>query len=388
MAMRKRHAPVDAMIFSLSPSMRIFCLQESSIFSEVPKEASRRNRVGRTARILIVDDEPFNIDLLEQELDYLGYETLSAANGRQALELIDEVKFDAVLLDVMMPEMDGFAVLEHLRAAGLLNDLPVIVISALHELDNAIRCIELGAEDYLPKPFDPTLLRARINATLEKKWLRDEVAQQLAVIREVFGKYVPQTVAEAILRGKGELKPIQTTATILYTDIESFTSIVESMSPERVVDMLNEYFPAVIAPITRYAGVVNQFQGDAMLVTFNVPVADSHHADNAVKAAIEIQQALKDKAFAGVKLRTRIGINTGEVFAGNVGSGDRVNYTVHGDAVNLAARLEQLNKEHDSLVLVSGTTAAELEGTYALDAVGEVAIRGKSATARIFKLAV
>jgi len=368
--------------------MRIFCLRESSTFSEVPKEASRCNTVGRTARILIVDDEPFNIDLLEQELDYLGCEILRAANGRQALELIDEVRCDLVLLDVMMPEMDGFAVLEHLRADGLLNDLPVIVISALHELDNAIRCIELGAEDYLPKPFDPTLLRARINATLEKKWLRDEVAQQLAVIREVFGKYVPQTVVEAILQGKGELKPTQTTATILYSDIEAFTSIVESMSPERIVDMLNEYFPAVIAPITRYAGVVNQFQGDAMLVTFNVPVADSHHADNAVKAAIEIQQALKDRTFAGVTLRTRIGINTGEVFAGNVGSGDRVNYTVHGDAVNLAARLEQLNKEYDSLVLVSETTAAELKGTYVLDPVGEATIRGKSAAVRIFKLAV
>ena len=368
--------------------MRIFCLPESSISSEVPKKASRHNTVGQTARILIVDDEPFNIDLLEQELDYLGCEILRAANGRQALELIDEVRCDLVLLDVMMPEMDGFAVLEHLRADGLLNDLPVIVISALHELDNAIRCIELGAEDYLPKPFDPTLLRARINATLEKKWLRDEVAQQLAVIREVFGKYVPQTVVEAILQGKGELKPTQTTATILYSDIEAFTSIVESMSPERIVDMLNEYFPAVIAPITRYAGVVNQFQGDAMLVTFNVPVADSHHADNAVKAALEMQQALKDRTFAGVTLRTRIGINTGEVFAGNVGSGDRVNYTVHGDAVNLAARLEQLNKEHDSLVLVSEATAAELKGTYALDPVGEVTIRGKRATARIFKLAV
>lgn len=348
----------------------------------------RRKIMGHTARILIVDDEPFNIDLLEQELTHLGYETLSAMNGRQALEMMDAVRCDLVLLDVMMPEMDGFAVLEHLRTNRLLNGLPVIVISALHELDNAIRCIELGAEDYLPKPFNPTLLRARINATLEKKRLRDEVAQQLAIIREVFGKYVPQTVAEAIVKGKGELEPTQTTATILYSDIESFTSIVESMPPERVVDMLNEYFPAVIAPITRYSGVVNQFQGDAMLVTFNVPVADSRHADNAVKAAREIQQVLKEKTFAGVKLRTRIGINTGEVFAGNVGSGDRVSYTVHGDAVNLAARLEQLNKEHDTLVLISETTAAELKETYALDAVGDAPIRGKSAATRIFKLAV
>lgn len=340
------------------------------------------------ARILIVDDEPFNVDLLEQELELLGYDTVSAANGRQALELLGNDRFDAVLLDIMMPEMDGYAVLERLRADGLLNNLPVIVISALDDLNSVIRCIELGAEDHLSKPFEPTLLKARINATLEKKRLRDEIAQQLAIIRSVFGKYVPESVAEAIVAGKGTLKPAQTTATILYTDIEAFTSIVESMPPERVVDMLNEYFPTVIEPITRYAGVVNQFQGDAMLVTFNVPVADSRHADNAVKAALEIQRVLKGRSFAGVRLRTRIGINTGEVFAGNVGSGERVNYTVHGDAVNVAARLEQLNKRYGTLVLVSDTTVAQLEENYPLHTVGEVAIRGKSAVARIFKLAV
>jgi class 3 adenylate cyclase len=223
---------------------------------------------------------------------------------------------------------------------------------------------------------------------LEKKRLRDELAQQLVVIREVFGKYVPESVAEAIVAGKGTLKPMQTTATILYTDVEAFTSIVESMSPERVADMLNEYFPTVIEPITRYAGVVNQFQGDAMLVTFNVPVADSRHADNAVKAALGIQQVLKGRTFAGVPLPTRIGVNTGEVFAGNVGSGDRVNYTVHGDAVNLAARLEQLNKQYGTLVLVSETTTAQLKDDYPLDPVGEVAIRGKATPVRIFKLDV
>ena len=340
------------------------------------------------ARILIVDDEPFNVDLLKQELELLGYDTVSAANGHEALELLSKDRCDAVLLDIMMPEMDGYAVLERLRADGLLNNLPVIVISALDDLSSAIRCIELGAEDYLPKPFEPTLLKARIKATLEKKRLRDELAQQFAVIREVFGKYVPESVAEAIVAGKGTLKPTQTTATILYTDVEAFTSIVESMSPERVADMLNEYFPTVIEPITRYAGVVNQFQGDAMLVTFNVPVADSRHADNAVKAALEIQQVLKGRTFAGVPLPTRIGINTGEVFAGNVGSGDRVNYTVHGDAVNLAARLEQLNKQYGTLVLVSETTTAQLKDDYPLDPVGEVVIRGKATPVRIFKLDV
>ena len=215
-----------------------------------------------------------------------------------------------------------------------------------------------------------------------------ETNRQLAVIREVFGKYVPESVVEAIVSGKGHLKPIQTTATVLYSDLEAFTSIVEDMPPIQVVQMLNEYFPAVIEPINRHGGVVNQFQGDAMLVTFNIPVEDPHHADEAVKTACEIQEVVKNRTFAGVSLRTRIGINTGTVIAGNVGSGDRVNYTVHGDAVNLAARLEQLNKDHGTLVLVSGSTVSLLTDTYPLEPVGEVILRGKHESVELFKLAI
>jgi class 3 adenylate cyclase/putative methionine-R-sulfoxide reductase with GAF domain len=215
-----------------------------------------------------------------------------------------------------------------------------------------------------------------------------KVNRQLAIIREVFGKYVPEDVAEAIVAGRGTLEPIQTTATVLYTDLEAFTSLVQDMPPRQVVQMLNEYFPSVIEPINRHGGVVNQFQGDAMLVTFNVPVADPRHADQAVAAAREIQEVVSGRTFAGVALRTRIGINTGPVIAGNIGSGERINYTVHGDAVNIAARLEQLNKEHGTLVLVSGSTVSLLEGTYRLDSIGEVAVRGKHDRIEVFELVI
>jgi adenylate cyclase len=150
--------------------------------------------------------------------------------------------------------------------------------------------------------------------------------------------------------------------------------------------MLNEYFSAVIEPITEHGGVVNQFQGDAMLVTFNAPVADPLHADHAVQAALGIQAASRDRTFAGAGLRTRIGISTGQVVAGNVGSGDRINYTVHGDAVNLAARLEGLNKEYGTQVLIAGTTVDLLKGSYALAPIGSVAVRGRSGTVNVFKL--
>jgi class 3 adenylate cyclase len=338
-------------------------------------------------RILVVDDNEDNRYTLMRRLRREGYtDVVSAGDGRDALARLAETDFDLMLLDIMMPEMDGYSVLEKLRASGRLASLPVIVISAIDDFDSVVRCIEMGAEDYLRKPFNATLLRARISGVLEKKRLRDEVVRQLAVIREVFGRYVPASVAAQIVAGQGQLEPAHATATILYSDIEAFTSIAETMPPETVVQMLNEYFSAVIEPVEKHGGVINQFQGDAMLITFNVPVADPEHADRAVRAAIEMQQAVNGKTFAGVQLKTRIGIATGKVIAGNVGSGERVNYTVHGDAVNLAARLEQLNKEHGTRILVSAETIALLKGDYRIESMGAMRVRGKSAPVEIHAL--
>lgn len=337
-------------------------------------------------RILVVDDNRLNRIKLARNLEQQGHVVSHAENGVEALEKLGEDPFDLILLDILMPEMDGFQVLERMNEDSELRAIPVIVISAVEEMDSVIRCIEMGAEDHLPKPYDPVLLNARIGASLEKKRLRDEVMNQLKFISDIFGKYVPESVAKQIVAGGAALEPKQVLATILFTDIESFTTLAESIPPKQVVKTLNEYFPAVIEPITRYGGVVNQFQGDAMLVTFNVPLEDSAHADNAVKAAIEIQQASNSRTFAGLPLRTRIGINSGEVFAGNIGAGDRFNYTVHGDAVNLAARLEQLNKKYKTRILMSESTVDLLSDKDNIEPLGEVEIRGKTQSIRIFTI--
>lgn len=336
-------------------------------------------------QILIVDDNRINRLKLSRALTQQGHAVSEAENGREALEMLRVEPFDLVLLDILMPEVDGFQVLREMKDDTTLRNVPVIVISALEEMDSVVKCIEMGAEDHLPKDFDPVLLNARIGASLEKKRLRDEVVEQLKFIREIFGKYVPESVAKQIVASKGALEPKQLKATILFSDIENFTGTAESIPPKRVVQMLSEYFPAVIEPITRNGGVVNQFQGDAMLVTFNVPVEDPRHAEMAVKSALEIQEVLKGRTFAGIELRTRIGINTGDVIAGNVGAGDRINYTVYGDAVNLAARLEQMNKEHGTLILMSESTVEMLSDKSAVEPLGELEIRGKNKLIRVFK---
>ncbi len=340
-----------------------------------------------SACILIADDNDDVRYQLRRRLKKLGYSNLSIAeNGQEAIDKITQNNYDLVLLDILMPGMSGYDVLNHLRDKGLLANLPVIVISALDDLDSTVRCLQIGAEDYLPKPFNATLLEARIRGTLEKKRLRDEVHQQLSVIREVFGRYVPDKVVEQIVAGRGILRPTKTVATILYTDIANFTSIAENKPPEQVVEMLNEYFATVIEPILRFGGTVNQFQGDAMLVTFNVPSPDECHADNAIEAALAIHHVHRHQTFAGVSLETRIGINTGEVIAGNVGSGERMNYTVHGDAVNLAARLEQLNKNYDTTILISQATVDELSDQSVTRLVDEVNVSGKSKRVTVYTI--
>jgi class 3 adenylate cyclase len=208
-----------------------------------------------------------------------------------------------------------------------------------------------------------------------------------AFIRETFGKYVPEAIAAQLVANKGVIAPAQRLATILYTDIQGFTSIAESISPTDVVSLLNEYFSLMVEVIDRYKGTVNQFQGDALLVTYNVPIEDANHAADAVRSALEIQARLSHHRFSGdIELVTRIGVNSGMVVAGSVGAHERLNYTVHGDAVNLAARLETLNKEYGTRILVSEATRALAGDGFTFAPMGEIAIRGKTESVSVYNV--
>jgi len=208
--------------------------------------------------------------------------------------------------------------------------------------------------------------------------------RERALIRETFGRYVPERVAAAILSSEGELAPTSATATILFVDIADFTRVAQYASPDQVVDILNEYFSAVVEPIEKNNGVITQFQGDGLLAMFNLPVPDENHASSAFHAGLAIHQICSSRRFAGVALHARIGIATGRVTAGNVGSDTRLTYTVHGDAVNLAARLEQLNKELGTDLLVDEETAQRLGELAPLEFVDEVKVRGRDSGVRVY----
>ncbi|MDH3635502.1 MAG: HAMP domain-containing protein [Gammaproteobacteria bacterium] len=207
------------------------------------------------------------------------------------------------------------------------------------------------------------------------------------VIRDTLGRFVPEKVASSLLAGGGAIPVQQTEATILFCDIESFTQLTETLGPVKIVDVLNAYFSAMVEILEQNGGVVTQFQGDAILATFNVPIADDNHAHNAVHAALEMLNRIASDKYEGEKLNIRIGINTGPVVAGAIGARGRLNYTVHGDAVNLAARLEALNKEYGTRLMISESSAASVNDVE-LSRVGEVTARGQTRSINIYTVEV
>jgi class 3 adenylate cyclase len=203
------------------------------------------------------------------------------------------------------------------------------------------------------------------------------------LIRSTLGQYVPEQVARSLLADGGQLEPIERKATVLLCDIEGFSALTDSLGSRRIVEFLNAYFEAVVAEIERRGGVVTQFQGDAVLAVFNLPVEDPDHGANALRAALGMVAAADEREFAGVRVRNRVGISTGRVVAGAVGSGGRLSYTVHGNAVNLAARIEALNKAYGTRILLSGKTAERCPG-FALRKVADARVRGYRETVDLY----
>ena len=208
------------------------------------------------------------------------------------------------------------------------------------------------------------------------------------LVRETFGRFVNPAVAKTILEHPERLGGEVCTATVLFTDIEAFTTLTESMAPTDTITLLNEYFEVIMEPVSRFGGVITNFTGDSLLAVFNVPEPDPDHAANAVRAALGIERALEGRTFgAGVTMRTRIGINTGDVVAGAVGGSDRLGYTILGDAVNLAARLEQLNKDYGSLIMVSAQTATLAGDEFDFAPIGDITVKGRAQPVRAFTVA-
>ena len=350
--------------------------------------------------ILVVDDSEDNRDMLARRLRRQGYEVQTATGGRAALTALAVGPVDLVLLDVMMPDLDGYAVLERLKADPALRDIPVLMISALDELDSVVRCIQLGAEDYLGKPFDPVLLQARIGACLEKKRLHDQEVRQrreLATLNQTLERRVAEQVAqlerlgrlkrffspqlaELIVAGGAAdpLAPHRREVTVVFVDLRGFTAFAESAEPEELMGVLREYHAEMGRLILAHEGTLERFTGDGMMVFFNDPVEIPDPAPRAIRMAI----AMRDQS-AGLADRWRkrgwdlalgVGIAQGYATIGAIGFEGRLDYGAIGTVTNLAARL--CGEAGGGQILISARVAAAVEGMIDAESVGPLTLKG------------
>jgi class 3 adenylate cyclase len=338
----------------------------------------------RGARLLVADDNKVNRLLLARALSLQGHQVESAENGRVALEMLRRGGFDLLLLDMEMPEMDGFQVMEQLAADPALRDIPVIVTSSLEGLAHVVRCIELGADDYLHKPVNPVLLKARIGSSLEKKRLRD---QQKALVE----RFATSAVAADLRQGGFALGGKRVRATVMFCDIRGFTSIVESQGPEETIELLNTWYTLMFEAIAARSGVVNQMIGDGLMAIFGAPLPVDEPPLAAVRAALEMTEMIEllnaERATEGKPaLAMGVGIATGDVFAGYTGTTERATYTCVGDTVNLAARLEAHTKQVGRAILIDGATHASLAGRIHCESLGAVQLKGKAQPVDVFAI--
>jgi adenylate cyclase len=344
--------------------------------------ASLRN--AQAGSLLLVDDNRVNRLLLGRALEQLGHTVTFAENGRAALEALRHRLVDLILLDIEMPEMDGYQVLAVLAADPRLRDIPVVMMSSVEEVDSVARCIEMGAEDYLFKPVNPVLLKARIGTSLEKKRLRDQQ-------RELIRKFATAEVAEELLTTGLALGGKQVEASVMFSDIRSFTRITEALSPAETIELLNSYYTLMFDAIGGRGGIVNQMLGDGLMAIFGAPLPRADHRDRAVRAALEMLELVdgfnREQALRGaVEIRIGIGIASGPVIAGFTGTQQRVTYTCVGDTVNLAAHLEAHTKVVGQPILIDENTRNGLHGEVRIESRDQAHFKTRSQAVAVFSV--
>jgi class 3 adenylate cyclase len=336
----------------------------------------------QSSHILVVDDNAANRDVLARRLARQGHQVVTANSGVAALELVAAQDFDLVLLDLIMPEMSGFEVLRRLKATEHTKDVPVIVISALDEIDSVVRCIESGAEDYLTKPFNPVLLRARVGASLEKKRLRDREKQFIVDLERekqrseaLLLNILPQAIVNRMRGGETVIADHVEEVTILFCDLVGFTAISQALPAARTIDFLSRIFSAFDQLAAEHGVEKIKTIGDAYMVVGGIPDHQPDHAERIASLAPRMLEAVRTISEAtALPLRARIGIHTGAVVAGVLGTHKFV-YDVWGDTVNTASRME--SHSLPGRIQVSAATRDALKNGFTFEPRGALDIKGK-----------
>ena len=353
-------------------------------------------------RILIVDDTPANVHILEARLKANGYETDTAADGEQALVAVKEKEPDLILLDVMMPKLDGFEVCRRLRADTSVPFIPIILVTAKTDPKDVVEGLEAGGDEYLTKPVDQPALVARVKSMLRIKQLHDEVqalAEERAEWNQTLEKRVQEQVgqleqlgrlkrffspqlAELIVAGGADdpLKTHRREVTVVFLDLRGFTAFAETAEPEEVMGVLREYHADMGKLILEHDGTLERFTGDGMMIFFNDPVPVPDPAERAIKMALAMRDRVADLAKGwekrGYDLALGVGIAQGYATIGAIGFEGRWDYGAIGTVTNLAARL--CGEAKGGQILVAARVAGTLETLINLEEVGKLTLKGFS----------
>ncbi len=341
--------------------------------------------------ILVVDDQPQNIELLEAYLIPLGYEIVTAANGEDALGKLSISEIDLILLDVMMPGMNGYEVCRKIKKVPRTTFLPIVMLTALDSINAKIAGLEAGADDFLNKPFQKIELIARINNLLKLKFLHDEVELRNQLISSMLHRYVNRLVIEQILANPEkylELGGDRKVVAAFFCDIRGFTSLAENMKASELVHLLNNIYKELTGIVFKNQGTFDKYMGDSIMAFWGAPTDIENETLWAVRAAFEMQRAFEELKQSWPpelkQLGIGIGINYGEVVAGNIGTEEAMAYTIIGDVVNTAQRVE--STAASGQVLITKNALSRLEGKIKYRPLAPVQLKGKFLPVEVYEV--
>lgn len=298
-------------------------------------------------KIMVVDDNRDNVELVVDILQSTQYEVVAVQESVTAVHIALKEQPDLILLDVNMPILSGFDLIEQIKANPNLTSIPVIMLTAMSDIDSRVHGLALGAEDYLTKPFSARELLARIQRSLKAKQSRDELHESQDKIRLTFERFVAPSIVENLLNNPNQLElggHLQE-VTVLFADLEGFTALSENVSPDALLQVLNAYHTFIVEIVFRYGGTVDKFLGDGLMALYNTPVEQPDHIARAVKTALHIQDEIywfHEKLEPEYRLKVNFGIHSGVAIVGNVGTAQLMNFTAVGDTVNVASRLQSI----------------------------------------------
>ena len=329
--------------------------------------------------ILIVDDNDDNRFTLQTLLEADGYEKIATASGgNEAISLIEKEKISLVLLDMMMPDLNGDEVLKSIRSKAATRDIPVVMISADTDTEKVSKCIELGADDYLPKPFNPTILRARISSALRRNSLRELEADYLSRLEKqkvhsetLLRNVLPAEIAFRLRNGESNIADHYEDATVIFTDIVGFGKITARMKAYEIIECLNHLFGEFDRLAEGFGVEKIKTSGDSYMAVAGIPSPRGNHAQTATRLALELVGAAA-RLNLPVRFSIRVGLHSGPVMAGVIGT-RKFTYDVWGDTVNIAARMEAASQP--DRVLASASTARALGDDFVLDGPQKIATK-------------